>query len=427
MYKNRNIHIKTGNIYYGWINLAVLWVCYLSLVGTITYNFGVVVVPMTMDLGISMTIATAFYSASTLIQALISPMMGKFIEARGVRNTMMLGTAAFTVGCMLLGVTKSLPIYVLAWIPFVAVGQRFGSMSPAYISVAHWFHRKRGLATALLLSSGGLAGFIFMPMMTGIAERFSWRYTWFAAAAFSAVSFLLVATLLKNKPEDVGQHVDGDTNPTDTDKRPEKGNGFKTREKWLLGEATRTAQFYQICFLQISVSFLQIAISSQALNYMTLSGIPTSIAASAIGFFSVTSIAGRLLVGIFSDRAGAKKVMVAASVFALFGVVCLATVRSSLMAYVFALSTGIGFGMFMVGPPTMLADYFGTADYVKINSRFSLISGVVAAFTAVIVGAIYDYTGGYTAVWITVLAIILLNGLSMVLLRQPQKIKKNEV
>ena len=77
--------------------------------------------------------------------------------------------------------------------------------------------------------------------------------------------------------------------------------------------------------------------------------------------------------------------------------------------------------MFLVGPPTMLADYFGTADYVKINSRFSLISGTVSAFTAVIVGAIYDYTGGYTAVWVTVLVIIFANGVSMVLLRQPQK------
>lgn len=48
-----------------------------------------------------------------------------------------------------------------------------------------------------------------MPLMTEIAERFSWRHTWFTIAGFSLISFLLVTLFLKNKPEDVGQIIDG--------------------------------------------------------------------------------------------------------------------------------------------------------------------------------------------------------------------------
>lgn len=409
-------------LYYGWINLAVLWVCYLSTIGTITYNFGVAVIPMTAELKMSMTVATACYSGSTLLQALMAPLMGHYIEKRGVRSTMMLGSALLVIGCVILGCAHGIPAYFIGWLPFIAAGQRFGAMAPSQISIANWFYKKRGLAMALFFTSGGVAGFIFMPLMTEIAERFSWRHTWFTIAAFSLLSFLLVTLFLKNKPEDVGQIIDGGNEiPGKMQKVTTNYGAYKTTEVWTIREVSRTVQFYQVCFLQISVAFLQIAISSQALNYMVLSGISISVAASAIGVFSITSTAGRLIVGIFSDRTGSKKIMIAGSIFAFCGVLCLMNVYNAAMAYAFALTTGIGFGMFMVGPPTMLADFFGTADYVKVNSRYSLISGLVSAFAAVIVGALYDYTGGYTAVWSAVLAVILVNGMSMVFLRQPKK------
>lgn len=54
-------------------------------------------------------------------------------------------------------------------------------------------------------------------------------------------------------------------------------------------------------------------------------------------------------------------------------------------------------------------------------SRKEELHGTVSAFAAVIVGALYDYTGGYTAVWSAVLVVILVNGISMLLLRQPKK------
>ena len=409
-------------LYYGWINLAVLWVCYLSTIGTITYNFGVAVVPMTAELKMSMTVATACYSGSTLLQALMAPLMGHYIEKRGVRSTMMLGTAFLVIGCIILGCARGILTYFIGWLPFVAIGQRFGAMAPSQISIANWFYRKRGLATALFFTSGGVAGFIFMPLMTEIAERFSWRHTWFTIVGFSLISFLLVTLFLKNKPEDVGQIIDGSNEiPDEIQKTTANYAAYKTTEVWTIREVSRTVQFYQVCFLQISVAFLQIAISSQALNYMVLSGIGGSVAASAIGIFSITSTAGRLLAGIFSDRTESKKIMIVGSIFAFCGVMCLMKVDNAIMAYAFALTAGIGFGMFMVGPPTMLADFFGTADYVKVNSRYSLISGFVSAFAAVIVGALYDYTGGYTAVWSAVLVVILVNGISMLLLRQPKK------
>lgn len=157
----------------------------------------------------SMTVATACYSGSTLLQALMAPLMGHYIEKRGVRSTMMLGTAFLVIGCIILGCARGILTYFIGWLPFVAVGQRFGAMAPPQISIANWFYSKRGLATALFFTSGGVAGFIFMPLMTEIAERFSWRHTWFTIAGFSLISFLLVTLFLKNKPEDVGQIIDG--------------------------------------------------------------------------------------------------------------------------------------------------------------------------------------------------------------------------
>lgn len=45
--------------FYGWLNLAVLWLSYGTVVAAISYAFGVVVNDMANSLGMTMTLATA--------------------------------------------------------------------------------------------------------------------------------------------------------------------------------------------------------------------------------------------------------------------------------------------------------------------------------------------------------------------------------
>ena len=48
--------------FYGWLNLAVLWLSYGTVVAAISYAFGVVVNDMADSLGMTMTLATGAYT-----------------------------------------------------------------------------------------------------------------------------------------------------------------------------------------------------------------------------------------------------------------------------------------------------------------------------------------------------------------------------
>ena len=155
--------------FYGWLNLAVLWLSYGTVVAAISYAFGVVVNDMADSLGMTMTLATGAYTGYTLVHALSAPLAGKFINRFGAKASMAVGLALMAIGCLLMAlVGRSVWFYYVFWIFFIGFGMRFGTLLPEQVNISKWFFNYRGLAMALLLTAGGVGGYIFTPVCTWV-------------------------------------------------------------------------------------------------------------------------------------------------------------------------------------------------------------------------------------------------------------------
>ena len=79
-------------------------------------------------------------------------------------------------------------------------------------AVARWFLRRRAMALSIMYSAGAIAGGICREVLELLILRTGdWRDAWWVIAGFSALAGVLALVFVREKPEDMGQSVDGVT------------------------------------------------------------------------------------------------------------------------------------------------------------------------------------------------------------------------
>lgn len=94
--------MRSKRIFCGWVNLITLWLCYMLLLGTVTYNFGIVLGDMSMELGINITSASGGYTGYSLSQALLLPPLGRCAKRYGAKACICAGSFSIAGGCFLM-------------------------------------------------------------------------------------------------------------------------------------------------------------------------------------------------------------------------------------------------------------------------------------------------------------------------------------
>jgi len=417
-------------IFYGWINLIVLWFCYMFTMAAITYGYGVIVEDMRVGLGLSLTIASGAYTGYSLIQALLSPLLGAAANRFGAKKCLIAGGFAMALGCgMMAFLVKGVLLYYVAWMLFLSFGVRFASTTACQLNIAKWFFRRRGLAMAIYMTSGGVGGYILTPLFTRITQQYSWRGVWALMAAFGLATAILSLLIVKEDPNDIGQQLDGGEGQ---EKEKKKGGAAlripaalalkKTTDSWTLKEARGQSVFYCMVYFQFLISFYMISITSLGISHFKALGFDAATAALIIGSYSLANLFGRLLVGFVNDHIDTKYILFASGCLMAAGLILMMFAQNEIMAYSFAWLAGIGYGMLIVTPPNALANYFGSAHYAGILSMVGLISGLICCFNPLIMGSLTDLTGSSMIVWYISLAFVAVGIVISLVMKAPKKI-----
>src|SRR5260370_1226960 len=103
-------------------------------------------------------------------------------------------------------------VFILWRLDFLtAMGICFGTIIPAATAITRWFSRYRGRTMAVTLSASGFAGFFIAPAINRILTENggNWRQAWAMVAAISVFSAIVAFLFVRERPEDLGQVVDG--------------------------------------------------------------------------------------------------------------------------------------------------------------------------------------------------------------------------
>lgn len=413
--------MKRNRIFYGWVNLGIFWLAYLFITVPFTYAFGIIVSDMSNSIGLTMTLAAGGYTCYQLCNALISPIAGKLIVKLGPKKVLLLGCVAMIAGALMMAFfVHNAIVYYFVWIVLFSIGMRCGGLIAMQTILSNWFFHKRSLAMSLLLTAGGIGGYIFAPVMNRINTALSWNAVWVTIAVLCGITFLLVIFFLRERPEEMNQQIDnGVAAPVKTGSK-KQAKTYKTTEVWTLQETIRKPAFYYLIIAFFTASFLMASVGNYAVNHLTLLKIDSAKAAAAVGYFALINTAGRMLVGTLDGRVSMKYVTLFAATVAAVGEVLMVRAGSFGIALVALICIGIGYGVLMVASQTLLLDYFGTSHYSEINGVFGMVAGILSSLPTVIIGFLFDLSGNYSSAWLLGLGFCALTFVCMLISRPPR-------
>jgi MFS family permease len=372
--------------YYGWIVLACLCLTGFARQGPAVAVLSVFVVPMTEAFGWSRTGIAGAVSLGGLLAALVSPMLGPFVDRRGARLVLSLAVLGTGLATMALSLTPSLLVFYLLFC-FARMVWAGPFDLGLYTALNSWFVARRRLATAVA-TLAQMSGLVAIPIIAQLAmKEGGWRHGWIAVGATVLVVGLLPAWLfLARRPEDLGLLPD----------RPSGAARAATPEPhFSRAEALRTRAFWMLALFTALVYPVQAGVSLHQAAHLIERGLTPITAATVIGVFSALSALGSFAVGFLPRRWPVRFLLSIAGLLVGLGTFGLIGVHTVERAYLAAGLFGLGLGSLMTLLPVAWADYFGRESYGAIRGVALSLQVLAQAAGPLVSGALRDWSGDY--------------------------------
>lgn len=384
-----------GRIFYGWWMVASACILQFVQSGLLLQSLGAYIAVLREEFGWS---KTALSGAAVIMQmenALLGPIQGWIADRFGPRGMIRGAIVVFGAGFILLSRVESLTGFYVAFL-VLALGSALSGYFPLTVTLIQWFERKRARALSAM-QLGFAAGGMAVPAVAWSLLRFGWRETALASGVLIIVVGLPLASMLRGRPEDYGEIVDGGRASSGPSAKAEAGHAHGARD-YTTKEALRTSAFWLISlghgFALLTVS----AVNVHAIIHMKEGlGYSISTAALVIGIMTFSQFAGILLAGTIGDRFE-KRLLAAACMFLhMAGLLLLTYAVSFVMVIGFAVVHGLAWGLRGPLMGAIRADYFGRSSIGLIMGLSSMIALVGQVSGPMIAGILADTTGNYRA------------------------------
>ena len=399
--------------FYGWLVVAVVFVSMGVAVNART-AFSLLYPPILAEFGWDRAVTAGVFSFGFLVSAILSPVIGRTMDARGPRFTCEIGVVATGAG-LLLATLSSAP-----WHLYLTLGMLVGAGSVVLgysgqgLWLPAWFVRRRGLAMSIAYSGVGVGSILLLPAMQALIERSGWRAACVALGIAALVVLAPLNLLLRRRPEDLGLRPDGDAAPAAGAAGARRTNVVDAAwaaTDWTLARAMRTGRFWWLALGYFCGLLSWYLVQVHQTKYLVETGFSPTQAAFALGMVSLAGVPGQIALGQLSDRIGREPVWAIGSlgfVGTYVALLALPAFPSPVLLWTMvALQGTLGYGVTSVFG-AMPAEIFEGRHYGSIFGTLSLASIAGGAVGPWLAGAIHDATGSYAiAFWIAIGASLL--------------------
>ena len=390
--------ILPGRLHYAWVIVAILAV--VQIIGaSIGMAAGVMVIPLADqegDFGWGIVTIGSALMLFYLVGAVMSPAAGWLGDRYGPRTMMFLGAILFGGSMVLVGTISQPWQFFLTFGVLLALTQSI-CLVPLTASVSGWFQRRLGLGVGLLLGASSIGTAVLAPVLGYLIEHAGWQTAFWIIGASGGGSLLLLTTIFRNKPGEMGLKPYG-TTEFDPPEVPMSKEMERTRNKVFNQHIRRTRAFWNLP----AIHGLGCAGHGIILIYATYIAFDRGIgyvpALLIISIISMFSILGRFFTPIVTERFGGKPIMALALFIQGITVLVLFWAHDLWMFYIFAILFGIGFGGEMSAYLVVNRQYFGSGPIATCYG-FQIMGAFAGHAVATgLAGLVLYATGSYGAI-----------------------------
>jgi len=415
---------NTTRLYRGWWVHAGLFLCAALVVGSSSYTFGLFVVPVTDELGMSRATIGNGYIALLLGVALLSPLVGRLLDKVSARLVILSGGLTYSGGLLGLSLTHS--NWLMLLLIFVPVAYGYTACGTLAINtvIVRWFRRRRGMALGIMAVSTSTGGFLMAPFTATMIENFDWRNALLINSVIVLAAIILMTLLLvRNRPLGTEPGFDLEfQNAADTSSGTAgtAGNTRNDEKNWTYRELVSNRNFWLLTLAIGLMLFCDQAMVTAQVPYFQDIGIDLPAAALIISCMTASAICGKLFVGYLADRIDLRFVFIGIALVHIALQVLYILQPSYWVLLLFATLFGIAIGGVFPAWSTLLAWLFGTENYGTVMGLMTIITKGMAIVGVRMVGEVYDATGSYIPAFYVFIGAAALSVLLALFLRAPE-------
>ncbi len=371
-------------------SVTVLVVGFLVLFvgGGSRFAIGLVLKPMTEDLGWSRGTLGAAAAMFLVASAACMFLSGRLADRFSLRLVLCSGLVISALGIGLMSYVSTPWQALLFYGLIFAVGNGLASIAPVGVMVSRWFPGRIGLANAITTSGIGIGQLFIIGALAGVLSDIGWRsgYMWLGIANLMLVPVVVSAMVHKQENAVTSKPASVDAGAT-------------------LGEATRTGDFRFLVLIYAICGFQDFFVATHVVAFAQERGVDALLAGNLLAVMGLTGVVGVILAGAWCDRTGPQQAMLFCFVLriAIFSLIVID--QSVISVAAFALAFGITFWLTAPLTVVLARNAFGTANLGAISGLIVMIHHMFGGLGAYIGAAIFDLSGHYDAMFISMLVL----------------------
>lgn len=165
---------------------------------------GVLMEPIEREFGWSRTTTSGAVSLNLVLYGLVAPFAAALLERYGPRRVVAvsLGVVA-AASAATTAMTSPWQLWAL-WGLVIGLGTGSMALVLGAIIANRWFVARRGLVTGIFSGANATGQLLFLPAIAATATTYGWRWAAAIVAGLALATMLLVAGLIRDRPQDIG-------------------------------------------------------------------------------------------------------------------------------------------------------------------------------------------------------------------------------
>ena len=369
-----------------WMVLGAVWVT-LAIASGLYFSFPIFFVALLEEFGWSRGATAAAFSLSSIVQGVLSPVVGILVDRVGPRRVMLGGACLLGVACVLSSRIGSLWMLYAVTGVLAASGMCAVSWVPSGALLARWFTERRGGVMGLAFSGMGAGVLAIGPLAQWLITEYGWR-TAYLVLGLGTLGVLLPLVWLGVR-EAPAVAAPG---------RGEVWLPGRVRAAAEVGDALRTRAFWALFFAYLCTPLAVFSVVTHQVAFAVDQGFPRLFVAGIFGLTGLLSIVGRIVFGVAADRIGRATSATISYGCTAMGTLCLLGLEvwpHAAALYAYALFFGLGFGA--RGPiiTAMASQLFPGRRFGVIYGILSVGNGIGGGVAPWFSGVVHDLTGSY--------------------------------
>lgn len=398
-----NFLAKRLPIFYGYLMLPLAMLMQIGTSPGQTFAVSAFTPALLDSLQLSESRLALAYMLGTLLAAVPLSVVGPVSDRLGLRWTSLAVVIALSATCYFASTVQGFVGLFVAFFLLRFLGQ--GSLTLlSSNTTAMWFRNRVGRMSAII-SIGTAAAFAWVPQwLSESIEAYGWRWTYQVIAAIVLIGLAPAILLLyRDRPEDIGQWVDGHKpdpnkiNEGEPSSPPLKKNEIDSVKEvsLTLGQASRSVTFYIVSVTSAAWAMIGTGVVFYLFTLCQDRGFPTGTPANLFKTFGLCMLVMQFTGSIAADYVRLNRILGSGTMMMAGGLIALAFAEQIGMMHLFAVLFGGGQGLLIAVSGVIWVRYYGREHLGSIRGAVWCATVAGSGCGPLIMGQIKDHYQTY--------------------------------